>query len=106
MYFMLYGLFFDYNDSITLISMSLLYPYDNYLYMRSPFLLLKTFYNAWSQLVTICHELLNNLSFYLYTVCMTLVDAIYHYVALSKVRSPLVKISVARLSNVHQVRLC
>jgi hypothetical protein len=95
MYLILFGLVFDCHDSLFLTSMSLIYRYDKYLYMRSPFLLLKTFYSAWSQLVTICLELLNNISFYLYAVCMTLVDAIYQNVTLSKVRSPLVKISVS-----------
>jgi hypothetical protein len=75
MYLMLCGLVMHGHDPLTLISLSLLYRFANVLYMRSLFLLLNTFYNAWSRLVTICHVLLYILSFYLYKVCMTLVDA-------------------------------
>jgi hypothetical protein len=63
------------HDSLTLTSLSLLYRYDNVLYMRSLFLLLNTFCHAWSRLVTLCQQLLFTLGSDLYTVSMTLVDA-------------------------------
>jgi hypothetical protein len=71
MYLLLRGLFMDGHDSLTLTSLSLIYRYDNILYMRSLFLLLNMFYRAWSRLVTFCHELLYILGFDLYTVSVT-----------------------------------
>jgi hypothetical protein len=70
MYLILFGLVFDCHDSLSLTSMSLLYRYDNVLSLRSLFFLLNTFYYAWSRLVTIYHELLYILSFYLYICCI------------------------------------
>jgi hypothetical protein len=69
------GLVMECQESLTLTSLSLLYLYDNVLCMRSLFLLLNKFYQAWSRLVTLCHELLNNLGFDLYTVSNSLADA-------------------------------
>jgi hypothetical protein len=65
----------DGHDSLTLTSLSLLYRYDNVLYMRSLFLLLNMLHHAWTRLVTVCLELLYILGFDLYTVSMTLADA-------------------------------
>jgi hypothetical protein len=92
---MLCGLLMHGHDSLTLNSLLLLYCFANVLYMLSLFLLLNSFYNTLTRLITICHELLYILSFYLYTVCMILVDAIYQNVTLSKDRSVLHKISVS-----------
>jgi hypothetical protein len=68
---------FDGHDSLTLTSVSLLFLYDNVLYMRSLFLLLNTFYSAWSRLVTFCHELLYILGFFLNTVCFYLYTVLF-----------------------------
>jgi hypothetical protein len=65
----------DGHDSLTFTSLSLLYRYENVLFMRTLFLLLNTFCHAWFRQVTLCHELHYILFFDLYTVSMTLVDA-------------------------------
>jgi hypothetical protein len=72
---MLHGLVMDVHASLTLASLSLLYRFDNVLYIWTLFLLLNTFCHAWSRLVTFCHELLYNPGFDMCTVSMTLVDA-------------------------------
>jgi hypothetical protein len=72
---MLRGLFMDVHASLTLTSLSLIYRFDNVLYIWTLFLLFKPFCHAWSRLVTLCHELLYIPGFDLYTVSMTLVDA-------------------------------
>jgi hypothetical protein len=72
---MLRGLVMDGHASLTLTSLSLLYRFVNVLYIWTLFLLLNSFCHAWSRLVTVCHELLYIISFDLYTVSMTLVDA-------------------------------
>jgi hypothetical protein len=76
MYLMLRGLLVDGHDSLSLISLSLFYRFVNVLYIWNLFLLLNTFFHAWSRLVTLFHELLYFLGFDLYTVSMILVDAI------------------------------
>jgi hypothetical protein len=62
--------------------------------MWTLFLLQNTFCHAWSRLVTLCHELLYNLGFDLYTVAMTLVDATLHILTVSHVTYALDTISV------------
>jgi hypothetical protein len=69
------GFFMDGHASITLTSLSLLYCFVIVLYLWNLFLLLNTSCNAWSRLVTLCHELHYILGFDLYTVSMTLIDA-------------------------------
>jgi hypothetical protein len=61
----------DGHDTITLTSLSPLYRFVNVLNIWSLFLLLNTFCQAWSRIVTLCHELLYILGFDLYTVPMT-----------------------------------
>jgi hypothetical protein len=75
MYLMLGGLDMDCHDLSTLNCLSLLYRFDNVLYVQTLFLLQKTFCHAWSHLVTLSQELLYILGFDLYTVCMCLFDA-------------------------------
>jgi hypothetical protein len=72
---MLHGMVMDGHASLTLTSLSLLYRFVNVLYSWTLFLLLNTFYHAWSRLVTLCHELLYIHGFDLYTVSMSLVDS-------------------------------
>jgi hypothetical protein len=74
MYLMLRGLFTDDLDPYTFISLSLLYGFVKFLYVRTLFLLLNTFFHAWSRLVTLCHGLLYIVGFDLYNVSITLVD--------------------------------
>jgi hypothetical protein len=69
------GLIMDGHDSLNLTSLSLLYRFDNVLYVRTLLLLLNTFCYAWLRLVPLCHELLYIHGFVLYNVSMTLVDA-------------------------------
>jgi hypothetical protein len=64
----------DCHDPLTLTSLSL-YRFVHVLYLRALFLLLNTFCQASSRLVSLCNELLYILGFDLYTVCITLVDA-------------------------------
>jgi hypothetical protein len=65
----------DGHDSLTLTFLSLRYLFVNVLYVRTLFLLLHTFCQAWPRLVMHSHELLYILGFELYTVCMTLDEA-------------------------------
>jgi hypothetical protein len=84
MYRMLCGLVMDGHDPLTLTSLSLLYRFVNVLYFWTLFLLLNTYYNVWSRLVTLCDELLFILGMDLYTVSMLLVDATYHFQRFSR----------------------
>jgi hypothetical protein len=52
MYLVLCVLVMDGHDSLTLTSLSLLYPFANVHHMRALFLLLYTFFHACSHLVT------------------------------------------------------
>jgi hypothetical protein len=72
---MLRGLVIDCHASLTLTSLSLLYRLVNVLYMWTLFLLLNTFFHAWSRLVRLFRDIIYILGFDLYTVSMTLVDA-------------------------------
>jgi hypothetical protein len=71
---MMLGLVMDDHTFLTLTSLSLLYRLVNVLYIWTLYLLLNTFCNASSRLVTLCQDLLYIRGFDLYTVCMTLVD--------------------------------
>jgi hypothetical protein len=53
MYLMLCGLFMDLHDSLTLTSLSLLYRFENVLYVRTLFLL----QNVLSRMVSPSHDL-------------------------------------------------
>jgi hypothetical protein len=76
MYHISRGLVMDGHVSLRLSYLSLLYHFVNVLYILTLFELLYTLCHEWSRLVTLCHELLYILCFDLYTMCMTLVDAI------------------------------
>jgi hypothetical protein len=76
MYLTLPELFMDGRDWLTLASRSLLYRYVNVLYMRTVFLVLQIFCHAWSPVVTLSHELIYILGYDMYTVSVTLVNAI------------------------------
>jgi hypothetical protein len=65
----------DVHASLTFTSLSLEYRFVNVLYIWRLFLLLNTFCDAWSRLVTLCHEFHYILGFDLYADSMTLVDA-------------------------------
>jgi hypothetical protein len=68
MYLMLRGVIMDFQNSLNLTSLSLLYRFVNILYIWTLFLLLNTFWHESTRLVTLCNELLLIVSFDLYTV--------------------------------------
>jgi hypothetical protein len=67
-------------DSINIISQLLLYLFVNILQIRSLLLLLNTFWQETSRLVTLCYDLLYINNFDLYTVSMTLFESTEHHV--------------------------
>jgi hypothetical protein len=75
MYITKIGLIMDDHGSLNLTSLSLIYRFDNILYVRTVFLQLNTFCYARLRLIPLCHELLYIHGFVLYNVSLTLVDA-------------------------------
>jgi hypothetical protein len=75
MYINLCGLVMDDHNSLSLSSQSLLYRFANVLHICTLILLLNTFRQECSGLVTLSSELLFITSFDLYTVSMSLLDA-------------------------------
>jgi hypothetical protein len=80
---MLRGFAMDGHNSLSLTSLSLLYRFVNVLYIWTLYLLLNTFWQERSRLVRLCNELLYIISFDLYTLSMTLLDATEHYISVS-----------------------
>jgi hypothetical protein len=72
---MLRKLVMDVRSSLSLNPLSLLCHFANVLYLWALCLLLKTFLQERSDIVTLCNELLYIIIFAFYTVCMTLFDA-------------------------------
>jgi hypothetical protein len=85
MYLMLHGLIMDSHNSLNLTSLLLLDLSVNILYIWTLFLLLNTFWQEWSRLITLCNELLYIINFELYTVSMTLFESTEHNVTCSHV---------------------
>jgi hypothetical protein len=75
----------DGHNTLRLTSLSLLYRFVNLLYIRTLFLLLKTFWHEWSRLVTPWNDLLYIINFDLYTVSMTVFESTEHNVTFSHV---------------------
>jgi hypothetical protein len=75
----------DVHNLLSLTSLSLLYCFVNVLYIWTLYLLVNTFWQEWSRIVTLCNELLHIISFELYTLSMTLLDATEHYISVSHV---------------------
>jgi hypothetical protein len=71
MYILLRGLVMDCHNSLSLTYLSLQYRFANVLTIWTLFLLLKTFWHDWSDVVTLCNELLYITSFDLYTISMS-----------------------------------
>jgi hypothetical protein len=80
---MLRGFAMHDQNSLSLTSLSLLYRFVNVLYIWILFLLLSTFWQEWSRLVTHCNELLNIISFDMCTFSMTLLDETDHNITVS-----------------------
>jgi hypothetical protein len=73
----------DDHNLLSLTSISLLYHFVNVLYNWIIFLLLNTFWQEWPRLVTLCNELPYIISFDLYSLSMTLIDANEHNISVS-----------------------
>jgi hypothetical protein len=73
----------DDQNSLSLTSLSPLYRFVNVLYNWTIFLLMNTFLKEWLRLVTLCDELHYIISFDLYTLSMTVIDATERNVSVS-----------------------
>jgi hypothetical protein len=82
---MLHGLVMDCHNSLNLTYLLLLYLFVNILYIWTQFILLNTFWQERSRLVTLCKELLYINNFDRYTVSMTLFESTEHNVTYSHV---------------------
>jgi hypothetical protein len=72
---MLRRLVMDGHNSLSSTSLSLQYRFVNILYICTLFLLLNTFCHELTGIVTLCNELLYNISFDMYTVTKRFFDA-------------------------------
>jgi hypothetical protein len=75
----------DDHNSLSVTSLSVLYLFVHVLYIKTLYLLLNTFWQEWSRLVTLCNELLYIISFDLYTLSVTLREATENYISVSHI---------------------